>query len=522
MSEPTVVVVGSGPIGAAYARVLVESVPGAKVVMFEAGPQLTAIPGESVRNIADPAEKKHAREISQGPQAGSLRESLGLPAGVAVEGMFTAREGTHLIDFGGEGSGHASSFPAAAASTNVGGMGAHWTCATPSPQFSERIPFIDDAEWDDLLTEAKKLLHVSSAAFADSAVGAGIRSLLEDEFRDELPEGYGPSTLPVAGDPQPDGSMRWAGSDVVLGPLIDPEAPESARFELHDLSLVTRVEVEDGRATGVTVEDLRTRETRFVPADLVVVAADAFRTPQLLWASGVRPTALGHYLTEHPVVISTVKVDADLIEQYATEADLDAEIARRSINPVDPVAAVNRIPFSEPNHPFSLQVMYAENPPFPLPADHPDADNRWGYVNMGYGTRKQPRFEDAVTFDDDEPDYRGFPNMTIRYELTENEEREIAAATERLRRAGRAIGAFIAEPRLLPPGSSLHFMGTTRIGVDDDGTSVADPWSRVWGVDGLVVGGNGTIPTANTVNPTLMSVAVAVRGARKAAEALGA
>ncbi len=326
----------------------------------------------------------------------------------------------------------------------------------------------------------------------------------------------------MAGDPQPDGSMRWAGSDVVLGPLIDPEAPESARFELHDLSLVTRVEVEDGRATGVTVEDLRTRETRFVPADLVVVAADAFRTPQLLWASGVRPTALGHYLTEHPVVISTVKVDADLIEQYATEADLDAEIARRSINPVDPVAAVNRIPFSEPNHPFSLQVMYAENPPFPLPADHPDADNRWGYVNMGYGTRKQPRFEDAVTFDDDEPDYRGFPNMTIQYELTENEEREIAAATERLRRAGRAIGAFIAEPRLLPPGSSLHFMGTTRIGVDDDGTSVADPWSRVWGVDGLVVGGNGTIPTANTVNPTLMSVAVAVRGARKAAEALGA
>ena len=61
-------------------------------------------------------------------------------------------------------------------------------------------------------------------------------------------------------------------------------------------------------------------------------------------------------------------------------------------------------------------------------------------------------------------------------------------------------------------------MGTTRIGETDDGTSVADPWSRVWGVDGLVVGGNGTIPTANTMNPTLTSVAVAVRGARKAAE----
>lgn len=518
--DPTIAIVGSGPIGSAYARVLVEGLPDAHVVMFEAGPQLTPIPGESVRNIPDPVEKERAREMSQGPQAGSLRESLGIPAGVVVEGMFTARQGTHLLDFGGEGSASAPTFPAAAAATNVGGQGAHWTCATPSPSFSEKIPFIADAEWDDLLAAAKELLHVQSAAFADSAVGEGIRSLLEEDYAGELPEGYGPSTLPVAGDPQPDGTMRWAGADVVLGPLIDPASPLSERFELHDLSLVRRVEVENGRATGVTVEDLRTRETRFVPADLVVVAADAFRSPQLLWASGIRPKALGHYLTEHPVVISTVALDADKIGRFATEDDLDAEIARRAVNPADPVAAVNRIPFSEPDHPFSLQVMYAENPPFPLDPSHPAAGNRWGYVNMGYGMRKRPRFEDGVTFSDDEPDYRGFPNMTIQYELTDAENAEIAAATERLRRAGNALGVFIAEPRLLPNGSSLHYMGTTRIGETDDGTSVADPWSRVWGVDGLVVGGNGTIPTANAMNPTLMSVAVAVRGARKAVEEL--
>jgi len=59
-----------------------------------------------------------------------------------------------------------------------------------------------------------------------------------------------------------------------------------------------------------------------------------------------------------------------------------------------------------------------------------------------------------------------------------------------------------------------------RMGESDDGTSVADPWSREWGVDGLVVGGNALIPTANTMNPTLTSVAIAVRGARKAIEEL--
>lgn len=512
-NAPTVVVVGSGPIGAAYARLILEGSRDARVLMFEAGPQLTDIPGQSVRNIADPAEKEVARERSQGPQAGAYRQSLGVPESVIAEGMFTARGGTFLLDFGGAGSAHAPTFPAAAASTNVGGMGAHWTCATPAPEFSERVPFIDDDEWAGLLRSAEQLLHVRHDAFADSPVGAAIRSLLSDEFAGELPDGYGPSTLPVAGDPQPDGTMRWSGADVVLGPLIRDGEPLATRFALHDLTLVRRVERTDGRATGVTVEDLRTGVTSSVVADAVVVAADAFRSPQLLWASGIRPRALGHYLTEHPVVLATVALDASRMLRFATDDDLGAELARRAINPVDPVAAVNRIPFS-PRHPFSLQVMYSETTPFLMEPGAPHAGNRWGYVNMGFGVRKQPRFEDAVTFDDDEPDYRGFPNMTISYELTESEFAEIADATRRLRRAGAALGSFVAEPRLLPAGSSLHYQGTMRLGTVDDGSSVADPWSRVWGVDGLFVGGNGVIPTATSVNPTLMSVALAVRGAR--------
>ncbi len=223
-------------------------------------------------------------------------------------------------------------FPAAAGSTNVGGQGAHWTCAIPRPSGSERVDFIADAEWEDLVEHAERLLHAQSAAFADSPIGAGIRSLIAEELSD-FPDSVQPSTLPIAGDPQPDGSMRWTGTDTVLGPLLDPASPLSARFELRDLTLVRAVRHEGGRATGVAIQDLRTGESSEFAADAVVVAADAIRSPQLLFASGIRPPALGRYLTEHPVVISTIAVDGAKIGRFASEEDLERELQRRAANP---------------------------------------------------------------------------------------------------------------------------------------------------------------------------------------------
>ena len=76
------------------------------------------------------------------------------------------------------------------------------------------------------------------------------------------------------------------------------------------------------------------------------------------------------------------------------------------------------------------------------------------------------------------------------------------------------LGAFQDEagPQFRAAGSSHHLTGTTRIGLDE-ADSVADPWSRVWGFENLYVGGNGVIPNADPMNPTLTTDDLAIRSA---------
>ncbi|MEU0743720.1 GMC oxidoreductase [Streptomyces sp. NPDC006134] len=177
-----------------------------------------------------------------------------------------------------------------------------------------------------------------------------------------------------------------------------------------------------------------------------------------------------------------------------------------------PQSGVSWVPYTDA-HPFHGQVMQLDASPVPL-ADGTGVEPG-AVVGLGWFCAKDISPDDRVEFDDTAADACGLPALRIHYHYSDRDLAAIEQARKAVAEAGAAVGVPLDDsPHLLPAGSSLHYQGTTRMGPADDGTSVCDSHSRVWNTRGLWVAGNNVIPTATACNPTLTSVALAVRGAR--------
>jgi pyranose oxidase len=481
-----VLIVGSGPVGATFARLLTTQLPKAKVLMVDAGPKLTKRVGMHVKNISNRAERMRAQLLSQGPSAKQGSAGLRSPPG------------TFLVTPGASNT-ESVGMPGAAMSTNVGGMGSHWTCACPRPSNVERVPFLEPFEWDRLCTDAESLLQVTNTAFAHSNSSNLIIENLQKVFGADLSLGREVDAMPLACTVTRDGERFWSGADVVLGALAMPGS-DPDRFELASETLCTQLITGDGAISEAILCHLPSNTRKIVRARVFIVAADAFRTPQLLWASGIRPKALGHYLNDHPQVVSAVKLSESIVQGVCAAA-LKPDQSPGEAVPL----GVFWVPFNDPDHPFHGQVMHLSVP------------GVGEIASLVWFSRKDIKFHDRLEFSGIEKDSYGMPRIHVYYSLTDNDRVSLMQAESEVKAAAFMLGPFLedAYPRMLPAGSSLHYQGTTRMGRSDDGESVCNTYGQVWGIDNLFVGGNGVIPTATACNPTLSSVALAIRSSER-------
>jgi choline dehydrogenase-like flavoprotein len=501
-AEYDVLIVGSGLMGAAVARCLREQRPPTRILMLDGGPQIGSIPGQHLHDVPErDIWERYNQHVSSGIQGFYTGTTPTVDVGstlVDVEpGMY------HLASIG-EDSGE---MPAAAVAWNVGGMGIHWTAATPSPWGSEVPDFIEDAEWQADLQRAAQLLRVNPEPFSPSAAGRAAMRVLRELFEPVSAPGRGLQHMPMAVQLDGEGVRRRTGPNTIFEPIGDPD--RDPLFTLLPGTQAVRLIQAGSRVIGAEARDVATGRSHDVRALVTVVCADAIRTPQLLFASDIRPPALGHYLNEHAFLSGRVLADPDRLG-----------LALSDVVPQAPDEFMTEhlwVPHSGPAQPFHIQIGNQV---------HVDEDGRPLAYSVGpcFYVPTQIREANRLEFSDDLTDAAGMPRITVHFSYTEQDRRLIDRAREDQRRTAETLGSFDPETEsaLLPAGSSLHFTGTVRMGPVDDGTSVCNPDGRVWGFENLYLAGNGVLPTALACNSTLTGMTTAVRAARSLGELLDA
>ncbi|MEV6168698.1 GMC oxidoreductase [Streptomyces sp. NPDC051954] len=492
-----VLVVGSGIMGSVVARLLRDTDPALRITMVDGGSAIGEVPGRHLHDVDDPVLwSRYNEQVTTGIQgmytgAEVVRE---VAAGLTdlPPGMF------HALAFGED----AEAMPATAFAWNAGGMGVHWTAATPWPAGDEVFDFGDPARWEADLETARRAVAVTPSPIGPTEVGRVVLDVLRRRYDGTGPDDRGPQPMPMAVAASASGPLPRTAPGTIFPALATGGDPA---FTLVTGTLATSLVVSDGRVTGARLRRVADAAESELRADVVVVCADALRTPQLLFASGIRPEALGRHLNEHAFVTARALLDLD---RYGL--DLDAlPLPRTGEFCTDSLW----LPQNGAAQPFHGQIMnrtYVDGGGRPLAHS----------VGLSLYVPVESHPDNRLVFSDTETDLAGMPRIGIEFGYSDADRALIRRALDEVRSLAEEFGPFDpdTERALLPPGSSLHLTGTVRAGTADDGTSVCDPDGRVWGFDNLYLAGNGVIPTAMAANVTLTGAVTAVRAARAVAE----
>jgi choline dehydrogenase-like flavoprotein len=488
-SDNRVVVVGSGPPGAAAAAFLARA--GLRVLLLEAG-LADAAPGLTLRVAGVTLAKR--------------KSSLQQRAGVTRSGDPNALLFEELAP---------------------GGLSNHWSCAVP--RFSQEdfddaaragidqkwpVGYADVEPWYD---RVEPLLHIAGPRTGTTQLPAS-RALHERSLAEDwaplvgMAERRGRSLMPM---PYAYGAdTTYTRSGTPFNSFVRLVEPELARGTI-DVRFGARVSAlewsaSERRVTAVTYRDRQSGLEGRVPCRAVVVAGGAINTAQILLQSksadfpkglGNTHDVLGRYLHDHPlgkVVIDLKRPISIYPASYLTRVSL----SRAALPPLYAAACMQWCSTTD----LAKSVLHR----------HPKRLRSIGF--SVFGTMKPSR-DDYVGLDES---YRGADGaygleLNIRHpgEAVPALEEARDDMVEVLREGG--YEPTVSVWKVEEPGNSNHYAGTCRMHESPE-FGMLNGWSRLHAVSNVAVADSSVFTTNPEKNPVLTSMTLAARAADRLAQ----
>ncbi len=479
------IIVGAGTAGCVLAARLTEDTA-ARVLLTEAGG----------------AERTRAMTVPDAwPELlGSAADWADMTTGQAKAGPVIYPRGRVL---GGSGAinamAHVRGHPAVYDGWGVEGWG-----------FADLLPYFRRSEWTDGRDPA---LRGTSGAVRVAPVPEAQRHPVARAFADALREAGCPATDDLSG-PQPEG-VAWADLAIADGQRVSPAdayllpALDRPNLTVQTGCLVTRLQVRDGRCTGISCLHDGAHAQAHASGE-VIMCAGAVGTPQLLLLSGLGRPGLLRALGIEPV------------------ADLPGVGGNLQDHPVAMAcyASPEPLPRSRYNHGEVYAALSS-----PLAGAHPDLQLFPVLLPVAPAGRRVPREGFALMAAAAAPDSRGtvrlasadpqaVPLIDPGFLRNGRDLDRLAAGLALIREVAAVAhatetwpGAEVRTERGLRDyirhtvGSYYHPAGTCRIGSGPDG--VVDARLRVHGISGLRIADASVLPVIPNapLNATVLAVA---------------
>ena len=302
----------------------------------------------------------------------------------------------------------------------------------------------------------------------------------------------------------------------------------TGRAELMPETFVTRIRTKGHKATGVDFIGPDGVE-RSMDAGHIVVAGGAIETPRLLLLSGLENPLIGRNLMVHYQTIVVGSMPQRLHShrgRSVTHVHDDAIVGDELSRAAAREAGLPYIRGGLVEHGgAALPINEAKNSPWGK--NHAAAmrhsalrDRLFAFIMQG---EDLPYLTNTIDLDPKIRDVRGVPVARMTYAPGRHELVTAAHYGPRHEAILKDMGADWTVCSSSPGGQqagdapaevpqSRHVMGTTRMG-QDPSTSVVDPYSRVHGLENVVIADSSVFVTAAGYGPTLTLVALAARAA---------